>query len=305
MLRGGFSRYALRQRLRESVADGLHCMSVPALVVPYAPRGEQNAPGCTPLRGAFVVFDGRGLGFGVALCVAVGRGFAFEVVAAALGLSSTVAAGVGSRVVVAAICSDAPLVAPRLFGLGSSRNAPVMLAPPTHRTMVTRMPRATLLLVLIRRLAHALEIILVGRLLPSGPGAYGVVTTTPWTGLVLASMDRSCPNGRFPGASQVRPAGNEANRVESHWCSSLGAEQRKRHAGTVAIMEPIVEGALVSADGYWRVEIVKFGPKDRWFRIIHATTVVEERASLGTVQRVLGDAYGTLSSVEVGDTGVA
>lgn len=37
------------------MADGLHSISVPALVRPNAPFGEQNAPGCTPARMDLVV----------------------------------------------------------------------------------------------------------------------------------------------------------------------------------------------------------------------------------------------------------
>jgi len=77
--------------------------------------------------------------------------------------------------------------------------------------------------------------------------------------------------------------------------------------GTVAVVEPVVEGALVTPDGFWRVEAVRYGPGQRWYRVIHATTVVEEKASLGTVQRILGDAYGTLAPVDAaaGENGVA
>lgn len=66
-------------------------------------------------------------------------------------------------------------------------------------------------------------------------------------------------------------------------------------------VEPIVEGVLQSADGYWRVEVVKFGRNDRWYRISHAATVVHERASIAVVQRILGDAYATLEPVAAGD----
>lgn len=53
-----------------------------------------------------------------------------------------------------------------------------------------------------------------------------------------------------------------------------------------------------TADGYWLVEIVRYGRADRWFRITHAATVVADRAPLATVQRILGDAYETLQPVE-------
>lgn len=66
-------------------------------------------------------------------------------------------------------------------------------------------------------------------------------------------------------------------------------------------MEPIIEGSLRTADGYWTVEIVKYGRQDRWYRISHASTVIHDRASLAVVQRILGDAYATLEPVAVGD----
>lgn len=56
---------AARHRLRLSVADGPHRINFPVEVRPNAPRGLQNAPGCTPFctEGA-VVLTGVGLGFG-------------------------------------------------------------------------------------------------------------------------------------------------------------------------------------------------------------------------------------------------
>jgi hypothetical protein len=72
-------------------------------------------------------------------------------------------------------------------------------------------------------------------------------------------------------------------------------------------MDPIVEGTLRTADGYWTVEAIRYG-RARWYRVTHATTVVEERASLGTVQRILGDAMATLEPVQAepgADGGIA
>jgi hypothetical protein len=73
-------------------------------------------------------------------------------------------------------------------------------------------------------------------------------------------------------------------------------------------MEPKVEGAFRTPDGYWLVEIVRYWPRERWYRISHATTVVVERASLGTVQHILGDAFSTLQPVDAeaaSDGGIA
>lgn len=77
---------------------------------------------------------------------------------------------------------------------------------------------------------------------------------------------------------------------------------RNRHAGLTcgygAIMDPVTEGALETPDGYWLVEIVRYGPKQRWYRVTHAATVVADRAPLATVQRILGDAFSTLEPVD-------
>lgn len=63
---------------------------------------------------------------------------------------------------------------------------------------------------------------------------------------------------------------------------------------------------MTTPDGYWRVEVVKYGPKQRWYRIMHATTVLHDRASLATVQRILGDAFFALEAAGAGeDDGVA
>jgi hypothetical protein len=63
---------------------------------------------------------------------------------------------------------------------------------------------------------------------------------------------------------------------------------------------------MKSADGYWTVEVVRYGPKERWFRVLHGDTVVADRTAIGTVQHILGDAYATLQAVEAGkDDGVA
>jgi hypothetical protein len=66
--------------------------------------------------------------------------------------------------------------------------------------------------------------------------------------------------------------------------------------GTVAHVETI-EGELRTPDGYWRVQIVRAGRNERWFRVWHANTIVQERAALATVQRILEDAYATLEPV--------
>lgn len=50
---------------------------------------------------------------------------------------------------------------------------------------------------------------------------------------------------------------------------------------------------MQTPDGYWRVEVVRAG-RQRWYRVWHAETVVAEKAAIATVERILGDAFGTL-----------
>lgn len=68
-----------------------------------------------------------------------------------------------------------------------------------------------------------------------------------------------------------------------------------------------VEGELGTPDGYWRVQIVRTGRDIRWYRVWHADTLVQDRASIATVQRILGDVFATLQPVEpsAGANGIA
>lgn len=122
----------------------VHCTRVPLLVVPYAPSGEQNAPGCTPdwvddVVGFFVfgllvfgllvvgfVVGGRLDDFGLALD---GDGVGLGVTA---GLDSTTA---GSTVVGSAASGwTATVVVTPGVGLSSLVRAPMAPKPPQHRT---------------------------------------------------------------------------------------------------------------------------------------------------------------------------
>jgi hypothetical protein len=78
----------LRHRNRLSVAEGLHCISVPSTVSPYAQCWEQNAPGCTP----WIVCAGAGLALRVVV-FAFGLAFAFGLVAAGPGVGGGGGAG--------------------------------------------------------------------------------------------------------------------------------------------------------------------------------------------------------------------
>lgn len=62
-------------------------------------------------------------------------------------------------------------------------------------------------------------------------------------------------------------------------------------------MSTVIESALQTPDGYWRVEVIRVR-RERFYRIIHGTTVVHEMAGLATVERVLGDAFPTLVPVD-------
>ena len=62
-------------------------------------------------------------------------------------------------------------------------------------------------------------------------------------------------------------------------------------------MELII-GAMQTPDGYWRVEVLREGG-DRWYRVIHAATVVHDKAPMAVVQRILGDAYTDLAPVDL------
>jgi hypothetical protein len=74
--------------------------------------------------------------------------------------------------------------------------------------------------------------------------------------------------------------------------------------GTVAITEPVIEGELRTPDGTGRCR----SPVREHPALVPTatrTTVIQEKASLGTVQRILGDAYETLAPVNVDADGVA
>jgi bifunctional non-homologous end joining protein LigD len=49
-----------------------------------------------------------------------------------------------------------------------------------------------------------------------------------------------------------------------------------------------VEAAMQTADGAWRVEIVRRG-RDRWYRIVHGDDVIDW-LSISSVERILAEA---------------
>jgi hypothetical protein len=60
----------------------------------------------------------------------------------------------------------------------------------------------------------------------------------------------------------------------------------------------VIEGILRSPDGCWTVQVVRYAPHERWYRVIHGTTTVGDRLPIAAVQRILGDAYATLEPAE-------
>jgi hypothetical protein len=66
----------------------------------------------------------------------------------------------------------------------------------------------------------------------------------------------------------------------------------------------LIEGVLTTRDGYWRVEAIRYGSSS-WYRVRHATTVVAEKVSIGTVQRILGPAFADLIDDTGGGIGAA
>lgn len=58
-----------------------------------------------------------------------------------------------------------------------------------------------------------------------------------------------------------------------------------------------ITGVMQTPDGYWRVEAYRQGPKTQWYRVIHGTSTVVDKAALATVQRILGDQFAELQPV--------
>jgi hypothetical protein len=53
-------------------------------------------------------------------------------------------------------------------------------------------------------------------------------------------------------------------------------------------VEPVVEGAMQTPDGLWRVEVVRRG-RTRWYRIVHGDNVMDW-LPIAAVQQILADA---------------
>jgi hypothetical protein len=53
-------------------------------------------------------------------------------------------------------------------------------------------------------------------------------------------------------------------------------------------VEPVIEGAMQTPDGAWRVEVVRRG-RTRWYRILHGEDEVDW-LSIAAVQRILAEA---------------
>lgn len=57
---------------------------------------------------------------------------------------------------------------------------------------------------------------------------------------------------------------------------------------SVQVMVEIIEGAMQTPDGAWRVEAVRRG-RSRWYRIVHGDEVTD-LLPIASVQRILTDA---------------
>jgi hypothetical protein len=53
-------------------------------------------------------------------------------------------------------------------------------------------------------------------------------------------------------------------------------------------VEPVIEFAMQTPDGGWRVEVVKRG-SSRWYRIVHGDNEID-LLTIAAVQRILADA---------------
>ena len=64
------------------------------------------------------------------------------------------------------------------------------------------------------------------------------------------------------------------------------------------MVEEIILSAMQTPDGYWRVEVYRErGARKQWFRVLHAATVVADKAPIGVVRDILGDQYAALEPV--------
>jgi hypothetical protein len=57
-------------------------------------------------------------------------------------------------------------------------------------------------------------------------------------------------------------------------------------------MEDRVVGVMRTPDGYWTVEVVRVPlSRQQWYRVKHGATVLREHATIGEVERMLGDQF--------------
>lgn len=61
-------------------------------------------------------------------------------------------------------------------------------------------------------------------------------------------------------------------------------------------MEPMIEFAMQTPDGVWRVEVIRRG-RSRWYRVVTGDNEVDWLA-IGTVQRILRDAGVDMADLE-------
>jgi bifunctional non-homologous end joining protein LigD len=62
-------------------------------------------------------------------------------------------------------------------------------------------------------------------------------------------------------------------------------------------VEPEIEGAMQTADGEWRVEVVRRG-RSRWYRIVHEDDV-RDWLSISGVERILAEAGIDMGALDI------
>ncbi len=66
-----------------------------------------------------------------------------------------------------------------------------------------------------------------------------------------------------------------------------------------------MEGAFETADGVWRVEVVRYRGLGQLYRVRRGDELVADRTVIARVEQLLGDAMSTLQPAPVERAGVA
>ncbi|WP_199512162.1 hypothetical protein [Nucisporomicrobium flavum] len=89
--------------------------------------------------------------------------------------------------------------------------------------------------------------------------------------------------------------------IELLRCSSRSCDLRVCSVGEVER----VEGAFETADGVWRVEVVRYRGLGQLYRVRRGDELVADRTVIARVEQLLGDAMSTLQPAPVERAGVA